>query len=244
MTLQPFLTTPHAHRGLHGAGRMENTLPAFEAAVDAGVGIELDLQLTHDGELVCFHDTDLSRMFGRKTRVQFSNYQTLRKYTFPGTTDRIPSLHQVLNLVKGRVPLLIEVKPGQRRRKVEALASALARYEGPVALQSFDPQMVKKMARRTGLPSGIIVGKYKDAGIAKPVREGLENFWLHSPTFVPDFWSYDVKRLNFEASRLLRKEAPVLTWKVDSRKKLELARLLSDQVIFEKLSVEAVTGER
>src|SRR5690606_2438536 len=105
-----FLTRPLAHRGLHGPGVPENTLPAFRAAIAAGYGIELDVQPARDGTPLVFHDSGLRRMAGIDAPVSSLSVAEAAAYPLLGTTHGIPTLEEVLALVAGRVPVLIEVK--------------------------------------------------------------------------------------------------------------------------------------
>ena len=102
----------YAHRGLHDgeAGIPENTMAAFRRAVDAGFGIELDVQLTKDEEVVVFHDFDLKRVCSAEGEISDFTYEQLQRFAICGTQERIPRLSDVLKLVQGRVPLLIELK--------------------------------------------------------------------------------------------------------------------------------------
>ncbi len=101
-----------AHRGLHDIkkGIPENSIPAFQAAIEAGYGIELDVHLTKDGKLVVFHDDDFRRICGEKGKVEETDYARMRTYRLSRTGEKIPLLSEVLRLVDGKVPLLIEVK--------------------------------------------------------------------------------------------------------------------------------------
>ncbi|MGI6029710.1 MAG: glycerophosphodiester phosphodiesterase family protein [Candidatus Heteroscillospira sp.] len=131
-----------AHRGLHDISRgiPENSLSAFRAARDRGFGIELDLQLTADGQVVVFHDTSLLRMCGIDIRLDSLTYNELLTFRLGGTHERIPLFSQVLELLDGRVPLLVELKPCRRRRELCSAALELMRtYKGELCMESFDP---------------------------------------------------------------------------------------------------------
>ena len=107
--VHPFLGVKWAHRGLHDKKRgiPENSFPAFRAAIEAGDGIELDVHLTKDGQLVVFHDDTFERICGRRGRVEDTSYEEMQKYRLAETKERIPLLSEVLQLVDGKVPLLI-----------------------------------------------------------------------------------------------------------------------------------------
>ena len=110
--VHPFFGVKWAHRGLHDIkkGIPENSIPAFQAAIEAGYGIELDVHLTKDGKLVVFHDDDFRRICGEKGKVEETDYARMRTYRLSRTGEKIPLLSEVLRLVDGKVPLLIEVK--------------------------------------------------------------------------------------------------------------------------------------
>jgi len=105
------LICPYAHRGLHGGGVPENSLAAFKKAVDSGHGIELDLQLSADGEVMVFHDYTLVRITGESGLLSERSAEELRSLRLSGTDEHIPTLREVLELVDGRVPLLVEINP-------------------------------------------------------------------------------------------------------------------------------------
>ena len=133
----------HAHRGLHNESRPENSLPAFQAAAEAGYGIELDVQLSQDGQVMVFHDDELDRLCGEPGRMDMFTSAELQVLSLLGTEERIPLFQEVLDCVAGRVPLIVELKTGSHNdelcRKTLAL---LADYEGSYCIESFDPRIV------------------------------------------------------------------------------------------------------
>jgi glycerophosphoryl diester phosphodiesterase len=129
-----------AHRGLHGKGAAENSLTAFKRAVESGVGIELDVRLSSDGELVVFHDDTLDRVTSESGRVNERTLQELKKIKLSDTEDTIPSLYEVFSLVDGKVPLLIEIKEAYGETAVsEKLCEVLPSYTGEYIIESFNP---------------------------------------------------------------------------------------------------------
>jgi len=142
--------TPIAHRGLHAArdGRPENSLAAFARCCTHGFPAELDVRLTRDREVVVFHDRALRRMTGADGRVEDRDAAELRARTELGTRERVPLLREVLELVDGRVPLLVEVKAGAPYPALEhAVLEALDGYTGEVAIQSFKRRMLRELDR-------------------------------------------------------------------------------------------------
>ncbi|MEL7117196.1 MAG: glycerophosphodiester phosphodiesterase family protein, partial [Pseudomonadota bacterium] len=153
MTLpQVFLDRPLAHRGLHGQGRPENTRAACVAAIEAGYGIELDLQLSRDGVAMVFHDETLDRLTDTTGPVADRTAAALGQIRIAGTDQTIPTLADVLDLVGGAAPLLIELKDqdgalGDVGGTLEAAtARTLESYNGDVALMSFNPNSVVRLA--------------------------------------------------------------------------------------------------
>ena len=166
------LHTPLAHRALHDRTRRrpENSPAAVRAAVAAGYGIEIDLQLSSDGQPMVFHDDTLDRLTEGRGPITHRTCAELQALTVRDSDDPIPTLAQVLALVAGRVPLLIEIKDqdgalGPRVGALEAAtAAALKSYPGPVALMSFNPHSVAAIARLApDLPRGLITSAFDPA---------------------------------------------------------------------------------
>ncbi len=141
----PFRGRNFAHRGLHTTdGQVpENSLTAFRLAAEAGYGMELDVQLSRDGQVVVFHDDDLRRVCGREERVDRLTWPELHTLSLCGTAERIPLLSQVLETVGGRTPLIVELKSGRQNRELCRKTLALLRgYTGEACIESFDPRIV------------------------------------------------------------------------------------------------------
>ena len=141
----PFMGRNFAHRGLHSEDRSvpENSLEAFRQARDAGYGMELDVQLSKDGEVVVFHDDTLERVCGLEARVDELDCNELKELSLCGTEERIPLLGEVLELVNGSVPLIVELKNGRRNRELcEKTHALLSGYKGDYCIESFNPLIV------------------------------------------------------------------------------------------------------
>lgn len=134
----------YAHRGLHDAQRPENSLAAFRAAVEHGFGMELDVHLLKDGTLAVIHDSLLQRTTGAAGRVEELTEAALSGYFLQGTGQTIPTLPQVLDLVQGKVPLIIELKSVDNNYAAlsQAACALLDGYNGPYCMESFDPRCV------------------------------------------------------------------------------------------------------
>lgn len=142
---KPFIGRNYAHRGLHSEDKSvpENSLPAFDKAAAAGYGIELDVQLSKDGQVVVFHDDDLNRVCGDARRVDEVDYAELKEMKLCQTEETIPLFSTVLETVNGRSPLIVELKTGRRNDELcRKTCETLAGYEGNYCIESFDPRIV------------------------------------------------------------------------------------------------------
>ena len=241
------LRLPFAHRGLHGAGVPENSLSAFRAAVAAGVGIELDVQLSADGALMVFHDDTLLRMTGKAGKVSDYPCAELQRISLAESEETIPTLTEVLSLVAGRVPLLVEIKYHNRISETcEKTAALLDAYEGPYLMESFHPLAVRWFRKnrpqvlRGQLSSAVCKQKFTFSNFA--VDSMLLNF-LGRPDFIA--YSVDDKgHLPFLLARLWRPYT--VAWTVRTEAQLAAAKGF-DQIIFEEISAraaQAAFGER
>lgn len=141
----PFAGRNFAHRGLHTEDKSvpENSLAAFAAAADAGYGIELDVQLSKDRQVVVFHDATLDRVCGVKSRVDEKTYDELHSTSLCGTGETVPLFSDVLECIDGRGPLIVELKTGKHNRELcRKTLAILKNYDGDVCVESFDPRIV------------------------------------------------------------------------------------------------------
>lgn len=147
-TVDSSLLVPYAHRGLHGGDIPENSLAAFERACLAGYGIELDVQLSSDGVVTVFHDYTLTRMTGCERKLSELSSAELSALSLKGTGEHIPTFSEVLALVDGRVPLLVELKGESASTELcEAVAEQLGAYRGAYCIESFNPLLVGKIQK-------------------------------------------------------------------------------------------------
>lgn len=230
--------TPVAHRGLHGPARPENGLRAFAAAARRGFAIELDVHLSADGEAIVFHDDNLRRMTGTEGQIRALTAADLATRRLLGSGEPIPTLGQVLGLVAGRVPILIEIKT--RRGAADALAARvaelIAHYRGPVAVQSFDPRALVWFARhRPAVPRGQLSTDYRRERVAMPLGASRRLSDLdHRHDARPDFIGYHGADLPRPVvTRLKRLGLIVLAWTVRSRRDRRRLAPHVDNVIFE-----------
>ena len=172
-----------AHRGLHGEGAAENSLSAFRRAVEAGFGIELDVRLSADGEMVVFHDSSLKRMCGEDKNVRDLTLAQLREYRLRDTEDTLPTLREVFEVVDGKVPLLIEIKEHQGDHSVtEKLLSELEGYTGPYIVESFNPMSLRTFRKhRRDVPLGVLSEHFCKQKEHKrsPLHFALQNMFLN-----------------------------------------------------------------
>ena len=154
----------YAHRGLHGDGAAENSMTAFRLAVENGYGMELDVQLSSDDEVVVFHDDTLSRVCGVDGDVDDRNWDELKKLPLCGTQEHMPLFSEVLNAVGGRTPIIVELKTGRKNRLLcEKTLALIDRYGGPVCVESFDPHIVRWFRRHApDILRGQLSSQYED----------------------------------------------------------------------------------
>jgi glycerophosphoryl diester phosphodiesterase len=228
---------PIAHRGLHdSAGNPENSLGAFQAAVAAGYGIELDIHCTRDGRLVVFHDDDTKRLTDRDLRVRESSFAELADLRLAGTEYRINALDEVLAAVDGQVPVLVEVKTGTPMSRVgPLLATILAGYQGPVAVQSFDPRVVLWLRRHLpDVPRGQLCGAFTGEHVPIAQKLLLRSMLLNAASR-PHFIAFEVDAMpdRFVSFWRRRLDVPLLLWTIRTQDQLATAGRYRANAIFE-----------
>lgn len=239
----PWLTArPIAHRGLHDAahGVIENTASAFTAAMAGSYGIETDVQISADGEAMVHHDDALGRLTDGAGALRAMSAADLKRVPFRATADRMMMLGELLDLVAGRVPVVIELKSrfDGDLRLTERTAAVLAGYRGPAAVMSFDPAPV--IALRS-LPPRLVRGIVAERYYAPPewaflnaMQRAMLPFLLHGWKSRPDFVAYRVDDLAALPPRAARQLGlPLLTWTVRTEAQRAMAARFADQVIFE-----------
>lgn len=239
-----FLDTPISHRGLHWPGVPENSLAAVRAAVAAGYGVEVDVQPSADGVPMVFHDYDLARLTGETGQIRARTADELGRLRLLRTTEPIPTLEAVMEVVGLRVPLLLEIKdqdlalgPGIGPHE-EAIAEVLRRHpHASVAVMSFNPHSVAACARLLPeTPRGLTTEAFPATdwpNVPDATRERLRA--------IPDydrvgasFISHDVDDLDRpRVAELKRAGATILCWTVRSPDAHAKALKISDNVTFE-----------
>ncbi|MFT3922171.1 MAG: glycerophosphodiester phosphodiesterase family protein [Myxococcales bacterium] len=229
---------PCAHRGWHDLARgiPENSLAAFEAAVRAGYPIELDVQSLGDGTLVVFHDDGLERATGIARTLRRSTVDDMAPLRLFGTDQHVPFLSEVLALVAGRVPILLELKHhGSNTAIAEALRGALAGYDGPLAIQSFNPYVLRWLRKHAPQYClGQLGGPLHDDPVA-PFERFASRSLLTLALSRPDFVNFDLRGLPDPWVQLVARSAglPLLAWTVRTQADLAKANALGVNYVFE-----------
>lgn len=232
-----------AHRGLHTKDRSvpENSMAAFRRAVEHGYGIELDLQFSKDEQIVVFHDDTLNRVCGIDGRVDAYTYEELQKFSLCETAERIPLFSEVLELVDGKVPLLVEFKNGPKNDLLcERTLPMLRAYKGEFCIESFSPFIVSWF--RKNAPD-ILRGQLS-AGMAefKGQLDGFSAFMLSNVlTNViarPHFIAYHTKKRSLTVKLADRLGAMRFVWTVRPENDVEHLKKVNDSLIFELFEPE------
>jgi len=234
---------PVAHRGLHDRARgiIENMPGAALAAIDGNFAIECDIQLTADGEAMVHHDDALGRLTEGSGTLLDLTAQALKAVRFKDTAERMMSLGDLCALVRGRVPIVIEVKShfDGDRRLIKRMAEVLSSYAGPVAGMSFDPDQVLALREMMPyLPRGIVAERvYSEADWPEATaaqRKGMLHL-RHAFHTQPHFVAYHVNDLPAAAPFVARHifGLPLLTWTVRTAEQRARAARYADQMIFE-----------
>ena len=231
MRSSPFVPDPldpgsagFAHRGLHhGSGFPENSLIAFAAALELGAGIECDLRLTSDDRILVFHDADAMRLCASPVRIGRSTHAELKRLRVGD--GPIPTLASLLNMVAGRVPLLLEVKvDGDVWRWAPALRTALSGYEGRYGVMSFDARLPRLL--KTNMPAvrrGLVI-----RGDLSPLKR-----WAAIRLASPDFLAADRVALGKSWVARVRRQMPVYSWTIRTAAERETAEIHADALIWE-----------
>ena len=237
---------PIAHRGLHDttAGRLENTAPAFRAAIDRGYGIECDLQPADDGTPMVFHDDKLDRLVAATGRIAAYSPTMLSRFHYKGLDQKILTFAQFLDLVGGRVPVLVEVKgkkSGTDTVFLEKIARQARAYDGPIALMSFSRAIVAALGERAPtIPRGAIVGGQQVLASLWAGREKMRESAAVSRAFGSGhgsvgFYAVDVKLVAVARKWMSRHapDLPLFTWTVRTPRQRAAAARWADAPIFE-----------
>ena len=230
----------YAHRGLHDNawGIPENSMAAFEKAVSKNYGIELDIHLTKDRRLVVFHDNNLWRMCHIKRDICEMTWEKLKDVRLIGTRETIPLFEDVLQLVSGRVPLIIELKvdKGNYNELCAAADQMLSRYKGPYCIESFHPlAIVWYRKNRKNVIRGQLSCNFSRTPSSWQAGPLILSHLVTNAAARPDFIAYnfqDIKNLGFFLNHKLFKAMTVL-WTVSNEQDRKILKKLGHTIIFE-----------
>lgn len=240
--MEPFKKWLYAHRGLHdnSSDAPENSLRAFEKAVNAGYGMELDIQLSKDKIPVVFHDFTLERICGKKGKVCDYTYEELRRFKLCDSDECIPAFSDVLKLVDGRAPLIVELKIERIDLSLCPIADKLLRqYNGKYCIESFNPLGVLWYKRHH---KEIARGQLSDGFLKEKKYKGPLYFLLQNLCFnflsKPDFVAYNHKYMEILSRRICHKlyRNTAVAWTIKSERELSEAKKQFDIFIFDSFT--------
>lgn len=242
--MKAFRNWLYAHRGLHnaGAGIPENSLEAFRRAAEAGYGMELDVQVSKDGIPVVFHDFTLKRMCGAEGRICDYTFEELRQFRLLDSEQGIPKLEDVLKLVDGRTPMIVELKIERTDLRVcRETDRLLAEYKGLYCIESFNPLGLFWYRRNR---RKVVRGQLSEAFLREKGNRGILYFLLQNLLFnwltKPDFIAYNCLHPDVASRRLCRSlyGKTAVAWTLRSQMQLEEAGKNFDLYIFENFRPE------
>ncbi len=228
----------YAHRGLHDnkTDAPENSAKAMKLAVENGYGIELDVQLTKDEKVVVFHDATLKRVCGVDAKVNSMTYEELQQFRLLDSEERIPLFSDVLKVIDGKVPLIMEVKMVDSKTRVCELANEeLKNYKGIYCMESFHPFAVQWYKKnRPDVVRGQLSANFKKEGQKESFQEWLVHFLLINVLGRPDFVAYSHKSANNLSRNLTRLwAATAVAWTIRSQEELNRNKKNFELFIFE-----------
>lgn len=235
---QEFKGWYYAHRGFHDnkADAPENSLRAMKLAVENGYGIELDVQLTKDEKVVVFHDATLKRVCGVDAAVNSMTYEELQSLRLLHSNEKIPLFSEVLKIIDGKVPLIMEIKMVDAKTRICELANEeLKGYKGLYCMESFHPFAVQWYRKnRPDVVRGQLSANFKKEGQKEGFTEWLVHMLLLNVLGRPDFVAYSHKSANNLSRRLTRFfGATAVAWTIRSQEELDRNRHNFDLFIFE-----------
>ena len=237
----------YAHRGYHDGNVAvpENSLASFQAAIDAGYGIELDVQLSSDKIPMVFHDADLLRVCGVEGKIWDYTCQELQAMQLFGTEETIPTLAQALELIGGQVPILVEYKMDKVDTDVCAYSHELLKnYDGPYAVQSFHPfALFWYRQNAKDVPRGILAKNFirdkQEKGKDPSIVDFLTTNLMLNVVGYPDFIAYDWQDADYFALKLCRlMGAPTSTWTLKDPAHYEQVQGQFDLYTFEGFAMQ------
>lgn len=227
-----------AHRGLHQKdfSVVENSITAFKEAIQHGFSIECDINVLKDGTVVVFHDKNLKRLCGIDLELSNVTYEEIKDLTLKNSKDYIPTLKEVLELVNGKVNLLIELKPhGNIEQLAKNFMDIISGYPGKFAVFSFHPGVVSWFKKyHPNIVRGQITEYFKDDEKMKPLMKYLMKTLFFNRFTKPDFISYGIYDLpNKWADKAKKRGITVISYAARSQEQLNFVRSHYDNVVFE-----------
>lgn len=228
--------SPIAHRGLHGDKIPENSISAFKQAVKNKYPIELDITALADGTPVVFHDERLARMTGADGFISSLNITDLENFKLNGTKEKIPTLAEVLEVVDGKVPLLIEIKnKGKVGQFEKAVWKELIKYDGEYAIQSFNPYTLEWFKiNAPKIKRGQLASFFKNNDEITGIKKyALKRMLLNKKVSEPNFVVYDGTDVPNKYLRKYYGVVPVLTYTIRTEGEELRLKGFCDNIIFE-----------
>ncbi|MDD4840155.1 MAG: glycerophosphodiester phosphodiesterase family protein [Clostridia bacterium] len=226
---------PIAHRGACFGNIPENSMTAFREAIERGLVIELDIQCLRDGTIVVFHDFDTLRMTGRAGMLKYRNLESAKKLRLKGDGDeRMPTLREVLDLVDGKVGLMIELKVIYSFKKLcDGLLKELEGYKGKVAIHGFSQRAIAYIAAHSDYPRGVVGMDYRKVALI-----GIYGHWLNRVAYFdridPDFLNYNLAHIPSPTTKRFKELGiPVMSWTIKNKKQFDNALTKSDNIVME-----------
>lgn len=227
-----------AHRGYWdmALGIPENSISSFKRAIEYKYPIELDIHVLKDNTVVVFHDDNLKRMTGLNKEIADCTYSEIKKLYLQGTQEKIPTLKEVLELVNGKVPLLIEFKSDGHLKELEKEAmKLLINYKGKFGIQSFNPLCVNYFKKYyPNIPRGQLSHSHINSNIPFIAKFALKNMIFNIFT-KPDFISYDISNCNKNKILKWEQKRMVFGWTVRSKEQYEENKKIFDNLIGENM---------
>lgn len=225
------INKPIAHRGLWGDSIVENSMTAYQNAVNNNYPIEIDVYQTKDGKLVSFHDKNLSRMTGENTFIFEKTFDELQELSLNGTTEKIPSFDQVLEICENKVPLLIELKDQPSKTFIEQVVNRLKEYKGEFAIQSFNPFYLLKVKKLAPEFLRGVLGTECHANDESFITRFVLKHLTFNRFIKPDFISYSFTGLPLPKRKV--KNTPVIAWTVENQDDYNKIKPFANNIIFE-----------
>lgn len=234
-------TQPIAHRGLFADKIPENSLAAFKNAVKNKTPIELDVTILADGTLVVFHDEKLARMTGKDGYISSCTYQDIQKLTLAGTKEKIPTFEESLDVIDGKVPVLIEIKNYGNVGTIEkAVWKVLQNYRGEYAIQSFNPYTLEWFKENAPkVKRGQLASFFEDEKVTGLKKFLLKRMMLNKKVSEPHFINYDSKNMPNKYLKKYYGVLPIIAYVIRNDEQESRIKGFADNIIFDSYTPRA-----